>query len=363
MPINSQDMAFAQQTAAKALEQMARNDVPPTPENYAVWYAYCAGTNPGLSRSLEILISNKTPFTPERNAEIYEQFFEVQAYGMAMDTAGEQLETAIGQIQNLLDRADADTRAYGRRMSTLSGGLEDETQTMHQIRSTVRAMVQETRAILAKNQKLEERLQRSSAEVQTLRQDLEVVRRDALTDSLTGVPNRKMFDQRLREATATAMELGEPLSLMLLDIDHFKQFNDRYGHDVGDEVLKLVAQHLFEHLKGKDMPARFGGEEFAVILPNTRLTDAVTLANHIRHDLGVRPIMQRISQRVYDKVTVSAGVAQYRYGEPLDRFIRRSDHALYAAKRGGRNCVYSEMEIDDPDSVIAATRVSPRGMS
>lgn len=342
MTLSPESSDTVRRTASRAFELMAERDIPPTPENYAIWYAYCAGTNPSLSRSLDILMSNKTPFTPERNHEIYEQFFDTQVYADAVDHAGDELEQALGRVQDLVETADADTKAFGRRMSRLSGGLNDDTKTMQQIRATIRDMVYETRSILAKNQRLEERLRESTAEVHALREDLETVRRDALTDSLTGAANRKQFDQRLREASAQAMEHGDPLCLMLIDIDDFKQFNDRYGHDVGDEVLKLVVRHLYEHLKGRDIPARFGGEEFAVILPNTRLTDAVTVANHIRHNLAGRQLTHRTSHRVYDRITASVGVAQYRYGEPLEHLVRRSDNALYAAKDGGRNCVCSE---------------------
>lgn len=346
----SHDPAEAQRIAARALTLMAEHEVPPTPENYSIWYTYVAGSNPALSRSLDILISNKTPFTPERNAEIYQEFFDSQAYAQAVEDTTAQLEDALGRVQALIGKAGRDTSAYGRRMSSLSGALNEETQTLEQIRETVGAMVQETRAILAKNQRLEQRLRESTAEMASLRQDLETVRRDALTDALTGVANRKQFDQRLREASANAMEAGAPLAVMLMDIDRFKDFNDRYGHDTGDEVLKLVARHLREHVKGKDLPARFGGEEFAVILPDTRLADAVRLADQIRAHLSHRQVTHRSTQRVYDRVTVSVGVASYQYGEPLADLLRRTDDALYAAKRAGRNRVCSE-------AVVAGARV------
>ena len=344
----SKDPAEARRIAARALALMTEHDIPPTPENYTIWYTYVAGTKPGLVSSLDILISNKTPFTPERNQEIYEQFFDSQSYARKVEQTSAQLEEALDRVQQLITKAGCDTSAYGRRMSSLSGALNEETQTLEQIRETVGAMVQETRAILAKNQRLEQRLQESTSEMATLREDLENVRRDALTDGLTGVPNRKQFDQRLRAASADAMETGATLSVMLLDIDRFKAFNDRYGHETGDEVLKLVARHLKEHIKGRDLAARFGGEEFAIILPDTRLADAVHLADRIRAHLAHRQVTNRQTHRIYDRVTVSVGVASYRFGEPLEQLVRRSDDALYAAKRAGRNRVCSEAVLTTP---------------
>ncbi len=344
----SQDPAEARRIAARAMALMARHDIPPTPENYTIWYSYAAGSNPALVRSLDILISNKTPFTPERNQEIYAQFFDSQAYAQAVEDTSSQLEDALDRVQQLISKAGRDTSAYGRRMSSLSGALNEETQTLEQIRETVGAMVQETRAILAKNQRLEQRLRDSTEEMATLRQDLETVRQDALTDALTGAANRKQFDQHLRAASASAMEAGEPLTVMLMDIDRFKAFNDRYGHSTGDEVLKLVARHLKEHVKGRDLPARFGGEEFAVILPDTRLEDAVRLADRIRAHLAHRQVTHRSTQQIYDRVTISVGVGSYRFGEPLEQLVQRCDDALYAAKRAGRNRVCSEAMVDTP---------------
>jgi diguanylate cyclase len=354
MTSSGDDRGEVHRVSARAMELMAAHDVPPTPENYAVWYTYCLGNNPALSRSLDILITNKTPFTPDRNAEIYQEFFDTRAYAQAVESTGAQLAAALGRVQELMERTGRDTSAYGTRMSDLSGTLDDETQTLAQIRETVAEMVRETRAILAKNERLEQRLKESKDEVTALRRDLESVRRDALTDALTGAANRKQFDQRLRDASATAMENGEPLALILLDIDHFKKFNDQFGHEMGDEVLKLVARHLIDHVKGRDLPARFGGEEFAVILPETPLKHAHTLADRIRDDLANRRVTNRATHEIYDRVTVSAGVAAYRFGEPLDRLVRRVDAALYAAKRAGRNCVRAE-------TVVADGRDAPPG--
>lgn len=346
----SDDPSEVQRIAARALELMAEHDIPPTPENYAVWYAYCVGNNPALSRSMDILISNKTPFTPERNAEIYQEFFDTRAYAQAVEATGEQLEAALGKVQALLESSGRETSAYGERLSNLSGALEGEAPPLEQIRETVSAMVQETRAILAKNEQLEQRLRESKNEVSALHQDLESVRRDSLTDALTGVANRKRFDQRLREASAAAMETGEPLSIIMMDIDNFKAFNDRFGHAIGDEVLKLVARKLVDQAGTRDLPARFGGEEFALILPETRVAEAQTMADRIRGDLAQGRLTNRSTHKVYDRITISAGAAGYHFGESLDQLVRRCDDALYAAKRAGRNCVRAA-SADSADAV------------
>lgn len=335
------DFAATRSIATAALERMDDLEVPATPENYKVWYTYCAGTNDELVRVLDVLISNKTPFTPERSAEIYGRFFGVGHDAQIMQQAGKQLEEVMGRVVALLGQAGHDTTSYGRKLANLSGGLAND-NSLENVQSTVDALMRETRAILIKNQELENRLDKSKREVTNLRRDLESVRRDALTDPLTGVANRKMFDQRLREGSAAAMESGSTLCLVLIDIDYFKEFNDRYGHHIGDEVLKLVARHLRDHVKGRDTPARYGGEEFALILPETTLEDAARLADRIRGQLASHTLTSRKTDTRYGRVTISVGVAAYRFGEPLERLLQRTDAALYAAKQTGRNRVCTE---------------------
>lgn len=348
--------------AADAMERMDALAVPPTPDNYTVWYTYSAGTNPELTKALDVLLSNNASFTAERNAEIYERFFAASPDLERMQETGRKLEAEMGRLVAVLGEAGQDTSAYGRKMAHLSGELSDGT-TLETVQTTVRSMLRETRAIMAKNQHLEHRLDKSRREVANLRADLESVRQDATTDALTGIANRKLFDQRLREAGTAAMENGHDMSLVLADIDHFKQFNDKFGHHVGDEVLKLVAAHLRNQVKGRDTPARYGGEEFALILPETSIANAVKLIDRIRQQLGSHTLTNRKSQTRYGRVTISAGVAQYRLGEPLDALLRRADAALYTAKETGRNRVVDETDakngIDPQAAAAAAARSTP----
>lgn len=352
-----EEIAGTRALCSQALTLMQRHDIPATPENYAIWYAYCAGTHPELSQILDILISNHTSFTPERNDELYERFFSMKPQTTALVDTGQKLEQAMGKIVKFLGEAGADTSAYGRRLADLSGDLAAG-DSIAEVQTTVRALIRETRGILVKNQELENRVARSGREIAALRKDLASVRRDALTDPLTGAANRKLFDQRLREGSAAAMESGSSLCLVLADIDHFKDFNDRFGHRVGDEVLKLVAQQLREQIKGRDTSARYGGEEFALVLPDTSLEDSVLLADRIRGQLSARDLTNRQSDTRYGRITLSAGVAQYRYGEPLDQLIQRADKALYAAKNAGRNRVVPETDL--PRDTVDEPMASPQ---
>jgi diguanylate cyclase len=203
------------------------------------------------------------------------------------------------------------------------------------------------------NVKLEENLVASKKEILDLHAHLETVRSESLTDPLTQLSNRKFFDIALEKAIADGRAKNEPLSLLMTDIDHFKSFNDSYGHLTGDQVLRLVAMSLKHNVKGQDIAARYGGEEFAVILPNTVLRSAITVAERIRRAVMTKELMKRSTGEHLGRVTVSVGVATLHKTDNAQSFIERTDGCLYAAKRHGRNRVMCETDPEISDGGIA----------
>ncbi|HFA59619.1 MAG TPA: GGDEF domain-containing protein, partial [Rhodospirillales bacterium] len=159
----------------------------------------------------------------------------------------------------------------------------------------------------------------------------------ANTDVLTGLPNRRFLLSRLEEEIAEADRFERPLAFALLDIDHFKRINDRYGHMAGDEVLRHVGRVILANLRRYDIAARFGGEEFAVAFPNTDRKAAEAVAARMREGLETETI--EVSEAEVVRVTASFGLVERRPGEPVEEMIRRADEALYAAKNAGRNRV------------------------
>lgn len=158
----------------------------------------------------------------------------------------------------------------------------------------------------------------------------------ALTDALTGVQNRRYFDDALREYMAEFRRIDKPLGLMVLDLDHFKQVNDTHGHHIGDEVLKAVAKALQDLTRYHDVVARLGGEEFAVLAPNMDADMLVKLAERIRRAISGLAV---VSGNVRLKVTTSIGLAIWNRKETKDELLARADAMLYEAKRRGRNRV------------------------
>lgn len=324
-----------------ALKAMAERGIPPNAQNYAVWFTYCSGTAPELNRAIESITASRQSFTPEINGELYGHFFDETGQFDLLRDSGSRLNRIVEQVMKHLDSAAGDANQFGRKLDDFSLAIgEDNAQ--DGVRGLIADLVSETTRVAERNRSLEQRLTRASDEVSELKQNLEHVQKEALTDALTGIPNRKSFDMRLRVAAREARENEEPLSLLFADIDHFKHFNDTFGHQIGDQVLRLVARTLTDSVKGRDTPARHGGEEFAIILPQTPLNAARIVADQIRLGLMRRRLVGRDRRDNYGGVTLSFGAAEYRPGESLTTFVERADAALYFAKRHGRNRVATE---------------------
>jgi diguanylate cyclase len=335
--------------AKAALAAMLRHAVPPTPRNFALWYAHVSGSAPELSRALDILIANKQVFDAECNEGLLDRFLGPDLSLAALEQT-DRLQQAVAQLVGHVEAASGTARAYGQTLTDYSAQLRDA-QRDGKLPAIVAGLLAETQRVAARNERLESRLSQSSGEIKELRQNLAAVRHEAMTDARTGIANRKSFELTLREAARASVETGEPLALLFIDIDRFKRFNDTYGHQLGDQVLRLVARTLTDCVKGRDTAARYGGEEFAILLPQTRVVDAMRLAEQIRKTMMRCKIVSKTSGEDYGHITLSIGVSGYVPGEKLTEMVRRADAALYCAKRKGRNLVVAET---DPELSLAA---------
>ena len=210
----------------------------------------------------------------------------------------------------------------------------------------VRELARSVTRIIEASMILQTRL--SSAEERLREQDqmLELLMTEARTDVLTGLANRRAFEDELARRFEEWKRSERSLSVLLIDIDHFKRFNDQYGHDIGDGVLRGVAEVLTDTVRGIDLVARYGGEEFACVLPDTSLQNAVQAAERARMAVEKSAF---VAQGRELHVTVSVGVAQALAGEKMEKLPRRADQAMYAAKEAGRNrCYFHDGETNQP---------------
>ncbi len=342
----SESLEKASRYARSAFSLMESKAIPATPNNFAVWFVYHSGRHPELTRRLDALLEENQEFTEERNAEIFDTYFTFVREGTAASNAAEKMGTELANILAYLDSAGDDAAAYGSVLESITGKVAGSTS-VTDFKALVADALSATRSMEGQTKDLQGKLDASSKEITQLKQDLEDMRLEAMTDALTAIPNRKLFDIELRRFANEASENEEELCLLMVDIDHFKKFNDTYGHQVGDQVLKLLGSTLTACIKGQDTAARYGGEEFAIILPRTSLKDALTVAENIRRAVGTKKVVNRATGENLGTITVSIGAGRFAYGEPVSRLISRADEALYLAKRSGRDRVVSQDQVRD----------------
>ena len=200
------------------------------------------------------------------------------------------------------------------------------------------ASVDENRHLTARVRRLEADLRRRSTELAKLRGQLRGAVHDALTDPLTGLANRRSFDLELRAVAACASG-SSPAHLVMADIDHFKRVNDTRGHDIGDEVLRIVGEVLLAHVRRDSLVARVGGDEFGLLLPGASSRYTAAIATRLCELLASRPLVVRGHPDAVERITLSIGVAGWHAGESSAEWYARADAALYEAKRRGRNRV------------------------
>jgi diguanylate cyclase len=325
-----------------------------SPRNYKIWYHYATGYNPALNQLINQMIEEKGSLTEADLEHIYSTHLATSRANDRIDAVNGRLLDEVAQVLDTIKSAAGSATSYSRDLAdatkSLSGAEDGEG-----LRGIIERLVAGTREMEASNKKLETSLSASKREIEQLQQNLQAVRTESMTDPLTKLANRKFFDQSLAEAMADAKHRNESLSLLMCDVDHFKNFNDTYGHLTGDQVLRLVAQSVKQNVKGKDVAARYGGEEFVVALPNTTLQSAITVAEHVRRAVMTKELVKRSTGEKLGRVTISIGAAALHPQDTALTLIERADQCLYAAKRSGRNRVICET---DPETKPVDARVA-----
>jgi diguanylate cyclase len=344
-------MAFAE----LALGQIRSLRQTAVPRNYEIWYVYATGYNSPLNKIINETLARNGKLTEADLEQIYETYLSHIKTTDRIDKVGSRVIGEIDDVMRLIGDALSVSANYDASLTGASEKLA-AAKDRDQVTAVVESLVKSTQEMRDTNKALEERLTLSRTEISNLQQSLEAIRAESLTDPLTGLGNRKYFDRSIEMAVQNALATNEPLSLLMFDIDHFKSFNDSYGHLTGDQVLRLVGLSLKQTIKGQDITARYGGEEFAVVLPNTALRQALTVADHIRRAVMSKELKKKSTGEILGRVTISVGVSMLKPGDDTDSLIERADACLYAAKRAGRNRVVCEADpeyVDETQSQVA----------
>ena len=331
------DFDYATSTANRANRLMTQHGVPPTPDNFSVWFYYVMGGSLTLKKTIDILLANKRKFDAVVNRDLYVTY--VNPHSSSSGDFPEQLRGVIASAQEFLSTAISDNRT---QMENL-GEVKSECQATVDPRSIIEKLVKELSHATTRSTALEANFLQTTKDLDQIKDSLKQAEEHSNTDALTGLANRRSLEAFLRAGQITAMEAGTPLSILMIDIDHFKKFNDTYGHQVGDQVLRLVGKVLAESVRDCDLAARYGGEELMAILPGASLEACFEAAERIRRRISEARLTRRTTGEEISSVTVSIGVAQFRMGETAEGMIERGDKALYQAKHAGRNCTIKEL--------------------
>ncbi|MCC7252453.1 GGDEF domain-containing protein [Hyphomicrobium sp.] len=264
----------------------------------------------------------------------------------ALAQAGQKLDQELGKVLGHIRAHITTNESYAKSLasaqSRLSGLSEGE-----QVRVIVSLLVAENERMRQDSGLLQSRLEDSQKQIQSLRSSLSQAEAVVLKDPLTGAGNRRQFDVTMEKAVLECERNGTTLSLIMCDIDHFKRVNDAFGHQVGDELIRMFARVIEGSVRDADTVIRYGGEEFAIVLPQTEQEAARSIAERIRRQFESKRLTIRETSQKIGQLTASFGVAEYRPGDDVETLVQRADAKLYDAKSSGRNRVASFGHGDD----------------
>jgi diguanylate cyclase len=316
-----------------ALQQIQRHSATLVPLNYALFYCYVAGHNQQLNEKMEALLNTNPAWQHDGATRLFLRYL-TPCNDVAMSELQEDLLSVLQEVIKATcgaaDGIDHRAEALDQHVAELANCRDP--REVFRIASQV---LRETHLLAQESKALASEIQASAQEVEKLKLELVRARREGTVDSLTGLHNRKAFDDVLKQL----IEKAETFGLIIMDVDHFKMINDQHGHLVGDRVLCQLAKVLSSRTRATDTVSRYGGEEFAVLLPNTPISETRRVAEQLRE--GIRSLNMRRTDNGtrIGKVTASFGVAEYFRGETAYQLIARADNALYQAKRNGRDRV------------------------
>jgi diguanylate cyclase len=340
-----EDVARTYQIAEHAIAKIKTNELGAFPPNYEIWFAYAAGFNPALNKRINEILRAGEHVTQDELEKIREEFFGAGSFEERVDAVGGQLSGKVSEIMDLINEAAGQTSGYSDELQDASKNL-DGVVDEQVVQAIVQKLITMTDEVERSSRSMSNKLLESEQEIAALKEALKSVRYEAMTDQLTGIGNRKRFDRAMDEAMLSSEATGEPFSLLVCDIDHFKKFNDTHGHQTGDQVLRLVGSTVKSSVSSKDIACRYGGEEFCVILPSTKIGRATDMANVIRQAVMGKELVKRSTGETLGRVTISIGVAELREDDSVQSIIERADKCLYAAKEAGRNRVVAEAELE-----------------
>jgi diguanylate cyclase len=343
--MQSTDRTFS--VAMRAFELMKSHCNSASPHSYEIWYTFVTGLNAKLNKAIKTTLAERGKLSCNDIEAFYSTHIASERLASEAERFAICVVDRINAVTGLMASAADSAGEYKRSLEKLIDGARSE-QAGDQPHELIDSLIGATKQVTETNRRLEARIRQSRAEIDHLRASLDTVKLESMTDPLTGIANRRHFEAALAVAHEQALKRSEPLALILMDVDNFKQFNDRFGHVMGDQVLRLVVSAMRDVLRPGATLARFGGEEFVMIVPGLALEPAVSLAEDIRRSIETKELLKRSTGVSLGRVTISLGVVTLQADENANALLQRADRCLYAAKRAGRNRTISQRDLVKP---------------
>jgi diguanylate cyclase len=341
----SRDHNYTFEIAQETLERIKALGLPADPASFELWYTYVTRVNEPLNRCINTIIQEKGSLSLEELERIETNFAPDLQASSAIGNASTKISCEVDHVIELLSELILST-AQGREDCAKASRKLVSASDRDAVRAISDTLVESLRSIELQHTALERQLVHAKAQVNAAIHALAMVTAQANLDSVTGIANRRAFDVALDRTVERARSGTTSFCLLMIDIDHFKAFNDHYGHLMGDTVLRLIGAMLRQSIRESDFAARYGGEEFAVILSDADSAAAVSVAEKIRTKIMGRQLKKRSTGETLGTITVSIGIAQYRSGDESRTIVERADARLYDAKHSGRNCTRYEADLE-----------------
>lgn len=326
----------------QVVEAFKTYNITPNPANFAVFYTYYNGNIPQLSAELNTILKNEYGYQNRYGKELFEKYL------LHEDNVLSELDRAIRHLlSNLAKRIERLALKFEQQSKTLEEVSEKLNTPLDQAQLTelTQSVLDTARALHDDTNQFEHVILTSAQEIQQLRKELIEARMESMKDELTGLLNRRAFNDALAEMTAAYENKPDQLHLIMTDIDHFKNFNDTFGHLTGDSVLRYFAKLMQTTKRENENIFRYGGEEFAILTWDEPLEAAVARAEQLRSELTKARLKRRTDNTLLPTITASFGVGEFKGAEDsIEAFIERADKALYLAKKCGRNQVKTELD-------------------